>query len=185
VLEKDMIQLLDHSFFPDGHIGQRDQLILELFYGTGIRLSELISIKDIDISHSDHTIKVLGKRNKERIIPINSQLLNQIKAYIEIRNTQFGTESRDSLLVTDSGKPCYPMLIQRAVKKYLSMFNTIEKKSPHALRHTYATHLLNRGADLNAVKELLGHSSLAATQVYTHNSMDKLKSIFKKAHPKA
>ena len=160
-------------------------MILELFYGTGIRLSELIGIKDESFSFYNETIKVLGKRNKERIIPLTKEIVNTTRIYTAKRNEIF-SDSRDNfLLLTDTGKKCYPMMVYRTVKTYLGYITQSSKKSPHVLRHTFATHLLNKGADLNAVKDLLGHSSLAATQVYTHNSLDKLKSVFDQAHPKA
>ncbi len=185
IKENEITHLLDHITFDDSFEGKRDQLILELLYGSGIRLSELIGLTKPQINFYDHSIKVLGKRNKERVIPINENLVKYIKTYNTVRD-QFATnESSDFLLITKDGKPLYPMLVYRIVKKYLSLITTQSKKSPHVLRHTFATHLLNKGADLNSVKDLLGHSSLAATQVYTHNSLEKLKSVFEQAHPKA
>ena len=127
----------------------------------------------------------LGKRNKERVIPLTKEIVNIINIYIAKRNEIFGESRDDVLLLTDTGKKCYPMMVYRTVKKYLEYITKSSKKSPHVLRHTFATHLLDKGADLNAVKDLLGHSSLAATQVYTHNSLEKLKSVFDQAHPKA
>lgn len=183
VEEKNMDILLDEITFPEGFEGIRDKLILELLYGTGIRLSELIGIKETDYNHYDHTLKVLGKGNKERIVPINKTLSTLINVYITQKNTE---ESKNSyLIVTDKHDKLYPVFVQRIVKKYLTLVTTLEKKSPHVLRHTFATHLLNHGADLNSIKDMLGHSSLAATQVYTHNSLEKLKAVFEKAHPKA
>lgn len=183
VRENEMVVLLDQVAFTEDFAGTRDKLILELLYATGIRLSELIGLKDLDINHYQGTIKVLGKRNKERLIPIADFTVRTIKDYQKKRNDTFGQS--DVLLVTDSGKKLYPMMVYRIVKKYLNQVTTISKKSPHVLRHTFATHLLNKGAELNAVKDLLGHTSLAATQVYTHNTMEKLKSVFDQAHPKA
>jgi integrase/recombinase XerC len=179
--EKSMTLLFDQAVFDDNETGKRDKLILELLYGTGIRLAELIALTRGDIDFSRQTIRVFGKRSKERMIPVNISLMALLHEYLA-NTTATATEP---LFVTDKGEPLYPMLIQRMVKKYLSGITTITQKSPHVLRHSYATHLLDRGADLNAVKELLGHASLAATQVYTHTSIEKLKETFKQAHPKA
>ncbi|MDX2189979.1 MAG: tyrosine-type recombinase/integrase [Bacteroidota bacterium] len=185
VEELSMDTLLDQTEFKDNFEGTRDRLIIELLYGTGIRLSELIHIREVDINFYDQTLKVKGKGNKERIIPIHKNLEQIIKAYnIHKSNTLVNIQS-EYLLVSDKGEDTYPVMIQRIVKKYIGMVSTVEKRSPHVMRHSFATHLLNKGADLNAIKELLGHSNLAATQVYTHNSLEKLKSIFKQAHPKA
>ena len=184
VKEGDMIALLDHTDFDGGFSSIREKLVLELFYATGIRLSELISLKENQIDLRNQTIKVIGKRNKERVIPFSKSIVPIIKEYIAIRNREVELKGHGFLFVTDKGEPCYPMLIYRSIKTYLKKTST-EKQSPHVLRHTYATHLLNKGAEINAVKDLLGHSSLAATQVYTHNSMEKLKKVFDQAHPKA
>jgi integrase/recombinase XerC len=183
VQEEEMSLALDHVDFARDFEGVRDQLIIELLYGTGMRLSELIGLTDLSINVRDQTLKVLGKRNKERIIPFMQNLVPLINEYRKVRNRDVERKN-ENLLVTDSGQPLYPMLVNRIVKKYLGHAN-VEKKSPHVLRHTYATHLLNKGAEINAVKDLLGHASLAATQVYTHNSMEKLKKVFDQAHPKA
>jgi integrase/recombinase XerC len=179
----DMPDLLAETSFSADFSGLRDRLILEILYGTGIRLSELIGIKDKDINLSQSLLKVLGKGNKERIIPINQTLCDLIHLYKRKRNDS-GKELEDHFIVTDQGKKLYPMFVQRKIKDYLKG-TAVDKKSPHVLRHTFATHLLNNGADLNAIKDLMGHSSLAATQVYTHNSIEKLKAIFEKAHPKS
>ncbi len=182
--EGEMNTLLDNREVEDTHQYQREALIIEMLYGTGMRLSELINIKHADINVHQQTIKVLGKRNKERIIPFSKKLHQVIEQYIQLKKREIAATDHDYLLVTDAGKQLYPMFVQRLTKRYFTNTN-VDKKSPHVLRHTYATHLLNNGAELNAVKELLGHSSLAATQVYTHNSMEKLKKVFDQAHPKA
>lgn len=185
VRESEMDFLLDQIDYPDTFSGFRDKLILEMLYGTGVRLAELINLKDQDINDFQESIKVLGKRNKERVIPIGKKIVLLIKTYKQKRDSEQLKNMTNFLLVTDSGDQLYPMMVYRIVKKYLQKVTTLSKKSPHVLRHTFATHLLNKGADLNAVKDLLGHTSLAATQVYTHNSMEKLKSVFDQAHPKA
>jgi len=184
VRETEIKQLLDDYPFADSFEDWRDKLILELLYGSGIRLQELLNLQDKDINFYERTIKVLGKRNKERIIPIPKSILNVVEHYITHRNANT-TPPYSRLLVTIKGAPCYPMLIYNSVKKYLGNYTQADRHSPHVLRHTFATHLLNHGADLQAIKELLGHTSLAATQVYTHNSMEKLKEIFSQAHPRA
>jgi integrase/recombinase XerC len=183
--ETELISFLDKVDFTQNFEGYRQQMILELLYGTGIRLAELVGLKESDINFHQGTIKVLGKRNKERIIPISQSLQQIIKNYKIEKNHVFESNLNSFLIVNNSGNKAYPMLIYRNVKSFLNMVSSTEKKSPHALRHTFATHLLNKGADLNAVKDLLGHSSLAATQVYTHNSLEKLKAVFDQAHPKA
>ena len=178
--------LLDNKeVFSDGFEGLRDQVVIELLFGTGIRLAELITLSDADINIYEQTIKVFGKRSKERIIPVNVSLMKLMKKYIDEKSSQNFQNLSQKLLVTSEGKSAYPKLIYRIVNKYLAYISTNEKKSPHVLRHSFATSLLNKGADLNAIKELLGHASLAATQVYTHNSGERLKTIYKQAHPKA
>ncbi|MCE2957979.1 MAG: tyrosine-type recombinase/integrase [Flammeovirgaceae bacterium] len=185
VKEEDANLMLDNVVFENNHEGLRDQLMLELFYGTGMRLSELINLKENRVNLKDRTLKVLGKRNKERVIPFTAHLAKLIERYVKTRNLEVAKHDHGLLFVTNKGEPLYPVLVNRIVKKYLKAFTSVEKRSPHVLRHSYATHLLNKGAEINAVKDLLGHSSLAATQVYTHNSMEKLKKVFEQAHPKA
>lgn len=185
VKESEMINLLDAVEFEDTLDGWRDRLILELFYSTGIRLSELITLKEVQVDTTNHTIKVLGKRNKERLIPFPKSIVSIYMNYRQIKNKEVEMKSHGYVFVTDTGDPCYPMMVYRIVRRYLKENTNTEKKSPHVLRHTYATHLLNKGAEINAVKDLLGHSSLAATQVYTHNSMEKIKKAYDQAHPKA
>ncbi len=185
VEHKQMEQLLDDQVFAANYEGVRDKTMLEVFYGCGIRLAELIGLKVMDVDLRGGTIRVLGKRNKERIIPMSASLIEQIDVYLLQRNTTFGSTENKSLFLTSKGQAMYPRLVYDIVKRNLSLVTTIAQRSPHVLRHTYATHLLDNGADLNAVKELLGHSSLAATQVYTHNSIEKLKEVYRKTHPKA
>lgn len=174
-----------HFEFGDGFVGIRNRMMLELFYATGMRRAELIQLKDDDIDYHNLTIRVLGKGNKERLIPINPQLKADIKDYLSIRNKTFQITDFPALIVTEKGDKMNPRKVYAIVHEILHQVTTLDKTSPHVLRHTFATHLLNSGAEINAIKELLGHSSLAATQVYTHNTIDKLKDIYKKAHPKA
>jgi integrase/recombinase XerC len=186
VAEKDMQTLFTHVEFPDSWEGQTDRLLLILFYHTGMRLSELIGLKRSGVNREGRSLKVLGKGNKERVIPVSVEVMEGIIAYEAARRKAFpNAEGEEVLLLSPKGLPLAPRKVYTTVKKYLSLVTTIGKRSPHVLRHTFATHLTNGGADLNAVKELLGHSSLAATQVYTHNTIEKLKSIYQQAHPKA
>ncbi|SFH18383.1 tyrosine-type recombinase/integrase [Pedobacter insulae] len=179
-------QLLDsQTVFTDDFASKRDKIVLELLFGTGIRLAELLLLKDTDINTYESTIKVLGKRSKERIVPLHSSLLKEVETYIKLKLAQNFDNKTAALIVTNTGTAAYPRMIYRIVQRYLTLISTQDKKSPHVLRHSFASSLLNRGADLNAIKELLGHASLAATQVYTHNSVERLKSIYKQAHPKA
>lgn len=184
VKENEMIHLFDEINFSEDKFGTRDYLIIEVLYSCGMRLSELIGIqtKDIDISNS--SIKVLGKRNKQRIIPIHEKLLFQIKKWIEFKLEE-PNFNQEYLLVTDKGEKLYPKFVYRKVNYYLGRVTSLQKKSPHVLRHTFATHMLNNGAELNTIKEILGHANLSATQIYTHNSIEKLKNIYNQAHPRA
>lgn len=184
--ETEMDKLLNETTFPEGFEGARDRLVLEMLYATGMRNEELTKLKDVDVDFSREEVKVTGKRNKQRIIPVSRRLLKNVKAYTELRNSSFiSLNNQGVLIVSNKGIAAYPKLIYRIVHNYLSEVTTMEKRSPHKLRHTFATHMLNAGADLNTIKELLGHASLDATQIYTHNSIDQLKSIYKQAHPGA
>ncbi|UTW65177.1 tyrosine-type recombinase/integrase [bacterium SCSIO 12643] len=178
-----MDKLMNQEMFSDDFEGVRDQTIMEFLYQTGVRVSEMLSLKVSDVQNRNTFVKVLGKRNKERFVPITTELDQLLTKYIDIRNKQVSTS--DSLFITARGKSAYPKLIYGVVNKYLGIISTINKKSPHVLRHTFATHMLNNGADLNTIKELLGHANLSATQVYTHNSFEKLKTIYNQAHPRA
>jgi len=183
--KRDTATLFTHVEFTDDWKGLTERMVLSLLYNTGMRQAELIGLKEDYIDYSKHTIKVLGKGNKERIIPVSETLIIEIKEYRSLKYETLEKQDKVFLLVRENGVSLYPKWVYNCVKKYLSLITTIDKKSPHILRHTFATHLSNNGADLNAVKELLGHSSLAATQIYTHNTIEKLKDIYKKAHPKA
>jgi len=181
--ESEMIHVLDELSIADDFVSNRDKAIVELFYSTGIRRIELVDLKLGDINWSNHTIKVLGKRNKERIIPLIPSVSSTLKSYLDLRS---GVELVDSeaLFITEKGAKVYEMLVYRIINKYFSRASTKLKCSPHVLRHSFATHLLNEGADINSVKELLGHASLAATQVYTHNSIAELKKAYNRSHPR-
>lgn len=186
IREEKISFLLDsEGIFEQTFAGVRDKLVIEMLFGTGMRLAELISVKEVDISWYENTIKIIGKRSKERIVPLNKELLLLIKQYLGIKKDKNFNNNSLKLFVTDTGSDTYPKLIYRIVQKYLGYITTQNKKSPHLLRHTFATSLLKNGADLNSIKELLGHSNLSATQIYTHNSVERLKLIYKQAHPKA
>ncbi len=185
VEENAMSILLDDYDFGDGFAGIRNRTIIEMLYQTGMRRSELIGLRNIDVDLEEGSLKVTGKRNKQRIIPVMKPFIQRLKAYIAVRDESFVTDKAGWFFITDRGNKLYDKYVYNTVKNYLSLVTTIEKKSPHILRHTFATHMLNRGADLNSIKELLGHANLSATQVYTHNTFEKLRKIYKQAHPRA
>lgn len=178
--EEEVVNLFEEFKFEDSFSGKRDKMILYLFYQTGIRLSELIGLKDVDVRNGE--LKVLGKRNKERIIPLSNNIQPLIDQYLNLKD-ELGFKKK-YFFVTDNGNKLYEKFVYRKVNYYLSMVSSKQKKSPHILRHTFATHMLNNGADLNSIKEILGHENLSATQVYTHNTFQKLKSIHKQSHPR-
>ncbi|MFK7756877.1 MAG: tyrosine-type recombinase/integrase [Flavobacteriales bacterium] len=184
VKEDEMLELKDTSLYPEDFSGVRDKLMIELFYQTGMRVSELLELKDSSVNLDTKSLKVLGKRNKERIIPLSEQLINEVSVYQEARKNNFPESRNRNLVVADSGGKLDRKFVYNKVKHYLSQVSSLKKKSPHVLRHTFATHMLKNGADLNAIKEILGHSSLAATQVYAHNDLEQLKASHKKAHPR-
>lgn len=177
-----LFEQLDHS---RAYTPFRNRLILELLYATGMRRSELINLEVKDVDKANLQLKVLGKGNKERLLPVSHKLMRLLEEYIDIRSQHFPDATYTNLFLTGKGKKMYPKLVYLLVRQYLDPITTVEKRSPHVLRHSFATHLSNNGADLNAIKELLGHANLAATQVYTHNSIEKLKSVYQQAHPKA
>lgn len=185
VEQEHMDQLLDKYDFGEDYSGIRNRLLIEILYATGIRREELIGMRDQNIDIDRKMLKVLGKRNKERMIPFTKEIKVNIEKYLKCRNEAFPGFIDPYFFLSDKGKKMYGKLVYRIVKKHLEFVTTIEKKSPHILRHTFATHLLNNGADLNAVKELLGHANLSATQIYTHNTFEKLKQVYKLAHPRA
>lgn len=185
VAEDDMMRLLDEIDFPENTWGETQKTIIELFYNTGIRLSELINLKLSDVDLSNKKLKVLGKRNKERMVPLGERLLFVLQRYMLQYRPHPAKGAEDWFFLTKKGAKLYPKLVYDSINFYLSSVSGVDQKSPHVLRHSFATHMLNRGADLNAIKELLGHSSLAATQVYTHNSIDQLKSLYNRAHPRS
>ena len=178
-----MDKLMSRDMFSDDFEGVRDHVIMEFLYQTGVRVSEMLALKVSDVRDNDSFVKVIGKRNKERFVPITKELNKLLVRYLDIRSKE--QPESESLFITSRGKSAYPKLIYAVVNKYLGIISTIKKKSPHVLRHTFATHMLNNGADLNTIKELLGHANLSATQVYTHNSFEKLKTIYNQAHPRA
>lgn len=185
VEKEDLSTLFETIEFPDTWDGRTQHLVISLLYQTGIRRAELLGLKEAQISPALHSVKVLGKGNKERIIPVSHALMKTLMEYMADKRKQNGGFDAVHLLVNGKGKRITTGYVYRCVRQYLTLVTTIDKKSPHVMRHSFATHLMNNGADLNAVKELLGHSSLAATQVYTHNTIEKLKDIHSKAHPKA
>ncbi|WP_274475995.1 tyrosine-type recombinase/integrase [Mangrovimonas aestuarii] len=183
--EKEVALVLDEFAFEDDFEGVRNRLMVELFYTTGLRRAELIELKLSDIDFSNNILKVRGKRNKERFVPLLPLVIDSIKHYAKLRETLSVIEDKVFLFLTKKGVKIYETLVYRIINEYFSLASSKVKKSPHILRHSFATHLLNQGADLNAVKELLGHSSLAATQVYTHNSIAELKRVYMNAHPRS
>lgn len=182
--EKEINKILEETDFKEGYIGIRDQMIIEMFYATGIRLSELIGLNNKDINFEDSLIKVKGKRNKERLIPFGDELKESMLRYISVRDETITVKS-EAFFIKENGERLYNALVERLVKRQLSKVVTLKKKSPHVLRHTFATAMLNNEANLNAIKEILGHTSLAATEVYTHTTFEELKNIYKLAHPRA
>ena len=186
VEEEEMDDLFKEELFADTFEGWRDRLIIELFYATGMRLSELTNIRRDDLDLYTCQVKVLGKRNKERIIPFSPRLKEVAVKYLTLFDEKYPEIPKNYyIFVAPNCNKIYPKAVYRIVRKYLDLVTTIDKRSPHVLRHTFATHLLNHGADINAIKEILGHASLAATQIYTHNSIEKLKNIYNQAHPRA
>ncbi len=185
VEQADIQLLFQHVEFPYGWEGSLHRMIVLVFYATGMRLSELTGMKDRQVDRSKKQFKILGKGNKERVIPFGPGMDLQVETYLQEKNKLERSFISDHFFVQKNGKQISNRQVQLLIKKYLSLITTIDKKSPHVLRHSFATHLMNNGAELNAVKELLGHSSLAATQVYTHNTIEKLKDVYRKAHPKA
>jgi len=185
VEEKQMELLFEAADFGKGFPALRDRLIMELFYSTGMRVSELAGLRNSDFSLAECTVKIIGKRNKERIVPFTRSLKLMIEQYMKEKDTMNFPGNHEHFFTTDEGNKTYRKHIYRIVSHYISAVTTLEKKSPHVLRHTFATHMLNNGADINSIKEILGHANLSATQVYTHNTIEKLKKIYKQAHPRA
>ncbi|HPT22897.1 MAG TPA: tyrosine recombinase XerC [Bacteroidales bacterium] len=185
VEEASINELLDNCSFSNDYEGIRNRTIIEMLYMTGMRRSELIGLHNNDVDLSEGIVKVTGKRNKQRIIPLIKPFTLHLEEYIKVRNENVGTESNGWFFTTNKGNKLYDKCVYNIVNGYLAMVTTIDKKSPHVLRHTFATHMLNHGADLNSIKELLGHANLSATQIYTHNTFEKLKKVYKQAHPRA
>ncbi|MCF8223836.1 MAG: tyrosine-type recombinase/integrase [Bacteroidales bacterium] len=185
VEEASLDTLLDTYDFGSDYSGIRDRAIIDLLYTTGIRRAELIAIRTDDVDLSSRTLKVRGKRSKERIVPLIASFCEGLAGYMEKRSEEFPGTEEPALFLTDRGKALYDKFVYNTVSRYLEMVTTVEKKSPHVLRHSFATHMLNHGADLNSIKEMLGHANLSATQVYTHNTFEKLKKVYKQAHPRA
>jgi integrase/recombinase XerC len=183
--EEELDTLLDKNNFGDDFSGIRNRTIIEMLYLTGMRRSELIGLRNNNVDLSEATVKVTGKRNKQRIIPLTRPFIARLEEYIKLRNEEPESENKEWFFITEKGNKLYDKYVYNVVKRYLSMVTTIEKRSPHILRHTFATHMLNHGADLNTIKEFLGHANLSATQIYTHNTFEKLKKIYKQAHPRA
>lgn len=184
VREEDMNKLLDEADFGEGFKAVRDHLVIEVFYATGMRLSELIGLNDGDVDFSSSLLKVTGKRNKQRLIPFGDELKEAMLEYINIRDKSV-TNRSEAFFIKEDGRRLYEGLVYNIVKRNLSKVVTLKKRSPHVLRHTFATMMLNNDADLEAVKELLGHESLATTEVYTHTTFEELKKVYKQAHPRA
>jgi len=185
VSEGAMEKLLDGYEFGNDFAGIRNSIIIEMLYTTGMRRSELTSLKDADVDLGSGTVKVTGKRNKQRIIPLLKPFTARLDEYLKVRNENYPHREEGWFFIGNKGNKIYDKYVYNIVRKYLAMVTTIEKKSPHILRHSFATHMLNRGADLNSIKELLGHANLSATQIYTHNSFEQLRKIYKQAHPRA
>lgn len=182
--EGEMNKLLDETDFGEGFKGCRDHLIIGMFYATGMRLSELIDLDDKDVDFSASLLKVTGKRNKQRLIPFGDELRDAMLAYVDVRNETV-SERSEAFFIRENGERLYKSLVYNLVKRNLSKVVTLKKRSPHVLRHTFATTMLNNEAELGAVKELLGHSSLATTEIYTHTTFEELKKMYKQAHPRA
>lgn len=184
VQESEMATLFSTIEFPAGYKGQSERLILEILYATGMRRSELVGLKVSDVDLGRMVFRVLGKGGKERLSPFARYLAELLETFLQLRTETFPATSEPWLFLNKTGQRIQPDLVYRVVRKYLSLVTTAEQRSPHVIRHSFATHLSNRGADLNAIKELLGHTSLAATQVYTHNSIERLIDVYEQAHPK-